>query len=134
MPAVRARDFMRAIRQYAMTVGAVAELMNMSTQDADDLIARLASDGLICRVDRTQRGDSRYVDGEAASVSEADALEYWGTTLAGNALSKARIGKLMPRDEAEKLLDGLLDRVAAVNADPDGLLTVEKGRDLRQLR
>lgn len=117
---------MRAIREYAVTVGAVAELMNMSSQEAEALIERLATAGLVCRVNRTQRTDCQYREVEAASFREAEALDYWGTTLAGNALSKARIGKPMHRAKAEKLLEGLLDRVEAVNADPYGLFTVEK--------
>lgn len=126
LSAVDARALMRAIRDYSVTVGAVAELMNISTQEADDLIERLATAGLVCRVDRTQRSDCQYLEVEAASFREAEALDYWGTTLAGNALSKARIGKPMHRSKAEKLLEGLLDRVEAVNADPDGLFSVEK--------
>lgn len=126
LPAVDARALMRAIREYAVTVSAVAALMNMSTQEAEDLIERLATAGLVCRVDRTQRSDCQYLEVEAASLREAEALDYWGTTLAGNALSKARIGKPMHRSKAQQLLEGLLDRVEAVNADPDGLFAVEK--------
>jgi hypothetical protein len=120
IPAPRARDLMRTIRECRLTIGAVAEAMDMSHEEARDLIGRLADAGFVCCVGHGERRHALYLDGE----TDADAC--WGTTLAGNALSKARIGKPMPRRMAQELLDGLLERVAAVNADPDGLFTVER--------
>lgn len=44
-----------------------------------------------------------------------DELVLVSTTIAGNALAKARIGKRMERSVAEGLLRGVLDRAAEVN-------------------
>ncbi len=67
-----------------------------------------------------------FTSPEVPPGTNPDDLEYWGTTVAGNALSKARIGRPMSRQKAAELLDGLIARAAAVNTDGDSLFTVER--------
>jgi hypothetical protein len=43
------------------------------------------------------------------------------TTIGGNALAKARIGRPMPRSEARRLCDGVVARAQGVNASDEWL-------------
>lgn len=126
LPAVEARRLMRAIREYAVTVGVIADELGVTREKAVDTIDRLSAEGFVCRVDADERSGLLFLDDEAASAADAARLELWGTTIAGNALSKARVGKPITRRKAQALLDGLLARVAQVNADPDSLFVVER--------
>lgn len=123
IPAVQARDLMRRIRECAVTVSYVAEFLGVADTEAKSILDRLEHEGFMCRVEPFSRG------GTLTGVAEGDIptkeLAPWGTTIAGNALSKARIGRPMPRAQAEGLLDGLIARAAAVNEDPTGVFTVE---------
>jgi predicted nucleotidyltransferase len=116
MPAVEARALMREIRECAVTVEAIAELLGIEPSEAANVVMRLADAGKMCRVDPFERSRTWHAESEADSPD--DSLEYWGTTIAGNALAKARIGKPIPRAKAQELLDGLVDRARAINADP----------------
>lgn len=53
-------------------------------------------------------------------VTGTDGISRWRTTIAGNALAKARVGaKAMPRAEAEALLAQVIDNVERINTDDD---------------
>lgn len=116
MPAVEARALMREIRESAVTIAAIAELLGIDPSEAGSVVTRLADAGKMCRVDPFERSRTWHAESEADSPDGS--LEYWGTTIAGNALAKARIGKPIPRPKAQVLLDGLVDRAKAINADP----------------
>lgn len=125
MPAVEARELMRDIRECAASTAYVAERLDRSLTEATSILEQLALEGFVEPVEaRMRAGLLRGADeiGRPASMTEGD---WWGTTVAGNALSKARIGKRMPRAKATELLDGLIERVVELNGDPDGAFTVE---------
>jgi hypothetical protein len=65
---------------------------------------------------------------EGAALIEPVSDETWRTTVAGNALAKARIGKPMRRFKADQLVVDLLNRIADVNADEAFPYTVEEAR------
>lgn len=108
MPAVEARALMREIRESAVTIAAIAELLEIDRSEAANVVTRLADDGRMCRVEPFERSHTWHAESEVDSPDGS--LEYWGTTIAGNALAKARIGKPIPRAKAQVLLDGLVDR------------------------
>ena len=110
LPAVRARELMRSIRECAVSVGVVGDVLEVSDYEARAVVDRLASKGFLCRVEADSRPRALWKASEASTPSEEAKLELWGTTTAGNALSKARIGKPMPRSDAQALLDGLISR------------------------
>ena len=125
MPAVEVRELMRDIRECAASTAYVAERLDRSLSEAASILEHLALEGFVERVEvRMRAGLLRAAEevGRAASMTEG---VWWGTTVAGNALSKARIGKRMPRAKATELLDGLIERVAELNGEPHGAFTVE---------
>lgn len=126
LPAVQARDLMKTIREYAVSLGELALLLDTSAEEARRIVQRLEEHGYVCRVEPFTRCNILFTSDEVPPGTNADDLEYWGTTVTGNALSKARIGRPMSREKAAQLLDGLIVRAAAVNADHDSLFTVER--------
>lgn len=126
LPAVQARALMRAVRDCAVSLSEVAKLLESSPDAARAVVQRLEEQGYVTRVEPFERSNLVYDLDEVPPGGTYQDLEYWGTTVMGNALAKARIGKPMPRQKAAKLLDELLDRAATVNADHDSLFTVER--------
>jgi len=127
LPAVSARELMRAIRDHAVCVGVIGELVGVSDEDAGTILQRLVSEGFVCRTDPTLRLRGAWLrSDEARTGPEKVSLMLWGTTIAGNALSKARIGKPMRRRRAQELLDGLIARSVAINEDPRSAFTIER--------
>lgn len=122
LSAVAARDLMRRVRECAVTLGYLADLLDIPDTQARSIIDALHTEGLLCRVDRHDR--SFTLVGRADPDGMDAGLEWWGTTIAGNALGKARIGKPMTRPQAQRLLDQLIERVIAVNADAASVLSV----------
>src|SRR5207248_8644989 len=55
------------------------------------------------------------VTGTGEDPSAYDASEFYRTTIAGNALAKARVGKPMARTDAVKLLEGVIARAEDAN-------------------
>jgi hypothetical protein len=83
-----------------------------------DLVNRLEDEGLIevapagLWVERRDADDPSQVG--------------WRTTIKGNALAKARIGRPMTREKAQHLRDGLLRRVVEVNEDEARLFWINR--------
>lgn len=97
MPAVEARELMRDIRECAASTAYVAARLDRSLSEAASILEQLALEVCVAPVEiRMRAGLLRSAEevGRAASMMEG---VWWGTTVAGNALSKARIGKRMPR-------------------------------------
>lgn len=121
LPAVAVRDMMRLLYGAAHSSRALGTHLAMGIDDADALVSTLQAEGLI---DRAELAGS-YVAMEDEDVRGGN-LSLWTTTIAGTALSKARIGVPMSRSKAQALLDGVLDRVEDVNAGDDWLHWVAK--------
>jgi hypothetical protein len=115
-PADKLRDLMRELRSCAMSAKVLAT--RLSEDDPEATVARLNESGLV----EVHGGIGRY---EISEEEDELAATLYTTSLAGNALSKARIGKPMPRARADALLAGLLERIEAENADPDRLFDIE---------
>lgn len=126
MPSVRARDLMRAIRDSAVSLGGLAGFLIEPDEQAPDVVRCLAEEGYLCRVEPEERGRFFYDVGEIPPGGTFEDLDYWGTTVAGNALAKARIGKPMSRQKAVKIVDDFIDRVKTINSDPDSLFAVHR--------
>ena len=118
---------MRSIRDHAVTLGVIGELVGVSDEDARTILQRLVSEGYVYRADPALRlRGAWFRSDEARTESKEESLTLWGTTITGNALSKARIGKPMGRRTAQELLDGLIARSAAINEDPSNAFTIER--------
>ncbi len=126
LPAVQARALMRTVRDYAVSLGEIAQLLDSSPDAARAVVQRLEEQGYLRRVEPFARSNVVYHPDEIQPGGTYEDLEYWGTTITGNGLAKARIGKPMPRQKAAQLLDELLDRAATVNAGDDSLFSVER--------
>lgn len=126
LPAVKARDLMRMIRHYAVSLGELAGLLDASTTQARILVARLEQEGYVRRVEPGAGRNLIYTHDEVRSGRQPEDLAYWETTVKGIALAKARIGRPMPRQKARELLEGLIARAVAVNADGRSLFTIER--------
>lgn len=124
IPAVTARDLLKTMRNYAVTAGHIADHLGVTEREGKVMVERLSAEGLLCRVDPGSRAGVGVGPAEVER-SSAD-LELWGTTVSGDALSKARIGTPMPRKEAQALLDGLISRALEVSEDPDSAFTIER--------
>ena len=68
----------------------------------DGVIHRLEEGGYVCRVEPFERRTMLFDTDEVPSGRSAENLAYWGTTITGNALAKARIGRPMSRQEATR--------------------------------
>jgi predicted nucleotidyltransferase len=121
--AVELRRLMRSLQRDKMTAGAIGEELGMTRVKALDLIDRLEVEGLIERCE-SRDGSVRYLLDEEA-VGDLVEIGVWTTTVAGNALGKARIGVPMKRAKGEQLLADTLSRVVAENADEEGLFWVD---------
>ncbi len=114
-----ARDIARKLHWTSYTARALAFETGMRDAEAA-VLQEMAAAGVMTR--EGPHVNSRTAPEEDGSDRE---VELWRTTIAGNALAKARIGKPMPRERAQRHLDELLTRVDAVNADADGLYWVD---------
>lgn len=87
--------------------------------DAAEVVERLRTAGVVALVPAVDQDLYRCGDGEQGQL-------IWKTGVAGNAIAKARIGKRMSRADGQRLLEGLLVRVAQINADSDELYDIER--------
>jgi hypothetical protein len=119
MPATAARELMRKIGERAVTSGFVTDVLG-DGRDGVAVLATFESLGFVQRVDDQFAGT--VVFGQTGVRDD----DLWATTVAGNALAKARIGKPIPRAKAQALLDGLIARAEALNADDTSAFVVEE--------
>lgn len=61
---------------------------------------------------------------ERSELATAAGMEWWATTVKGNALANASFGKPISRATAARLLREVIERARAYNADPARLLTI----------
>ena len=116
-PAVELREVMRRLRGRSYTVLGLAEDRRMGEDEARRLIEDLLAAGFVERAEHP--GIS--VVGTAENDLPSGVLDFYTPSIGGNALAKARIGKRMERSEADRLLQGVIERAAAVNEN-DGWL------------
>jgi hypothetical protein len=116
-PATQVREVMRLLRERGYTVLGLAEETGRSEGETRGLVDDLVAEGLLERAERAMP----VVTGTGETAARFDELIVFATTIAGNALAKARIGKRMARKEARELLQGVIDRAAAVNGSDDWL-------------
>jgi DNA-binding transcriptional ArsR family regulator len=102
LPAPKARE---VVRLLDTNTGSVATYLGVSKDVAEGLLRALEREGYV-----------ELADGRT---------EWWDVTMKGSALRQARIGRPITRAKADALLDGVIERVKAYNADPKHLLTVE---------
>jgi hypothetical protein len=89
----------------------VAMWAQVSPNEADELLDRLADAGFLER-------QVRHWDGESHVE--------WATTVRGGALANASFLKPMTREKAQWLLDGVLGRASTYNADPAKPIWVQR--------
>ena len=94
-PAVRAREMVRLLREHPHSTLAFADHFDIDGHAAEVTLLALEAEGLVEKTG--QSATFLFMDSEAAGVAE---LEPWTTTIAGNALAKAHLGKPMPRAKA----------------------------------
>lgn len=109
---------MRLMRWTAHSVAGLAGALEISHAEATKLAADLRGAGL---VDVDEHHSGSYVVGRDEDRPGGARPQLLVTTISGNALAKARIGKPMPRSEARRLCDGVVARAKGVNAG-DGWL------------
>lgn len=95
----------------------LAESQGVGESDGRDLVADVVAEGYLERAHHP----TPVVVGSVENAVPFDELVVFTTTIAGNALAKAPIGMRMPRAEADRLLQGVINRAAEVN-DSDGWL------------
>lgn len=61
LPAVRARELMRSIRECAVSVGVVGDVLGISDHEARGVVDKLASEGFLCRVEATARSRALWM-------------------------------------------------------------------------
>jgi hypothetical protein len=117
-PAVQVREALRKVYAFGFSVAGAARHWKRSDKEAASLIRDLVHEG--------------YVEPSSGELivqlgpGESPTTPIYALTIAGNALTKAKVGKRMPRDTAQTLLDGLLQRVHEVNADDTWPHVVER--------
>ncbi|MFI9811468.1 hypothetical protein [Saccharothrix variisporea] len=100
LPAVQARELMKAFRTSPKPVMVAAEVLDVDDAIAEEVLSRFVEAGYLEITDRDADGDN-----------------WWFTTVRGNALAAASFSKPITRATATRNLEGLLDRVRAYNAD-----------------
>ncbi|MEO6627477.1 MAG: hypothetical protein ABIP03_02800 [Aquihabitans sp.] len=114
--AVELRAFLRELDNTPATT---AVLQARSGDLGDNLPGRLAVAGYIERTSET----ASY----ALHPSEVDhhRHEVWWTSVKGTQLSKARIGKPIPRAKAEQILAELIGRAVGINNDTEEVYWID---------
>jgi hypothetical protein len=118
--AVALRQILRRLIDSVFTPAGFAHIAGCPPHEAADLFATLERGGLI------ESGADPLGAPLIVGIGESsDPPVLWRTTIAGNALAKARIGKPMRRDIAERHLAEVIARAGEFNDDPDELFYVE---------
>lgn len=115
--AVALRSWLKQLR-VPQSAGVLADECSMTAAEAEAVLEQLHEAGLVHEIGLTDAG-AYTCEGDPPDV------EIWTSTVAGNAIAKARIGRPMPRAKAEALLAALVDRVREYNADHDRFYDIE---------
>ena len=116
-PAVEVRSALQRLRFHEFSVAGAAARLRCSTTEAASLLDDLLAEGFI-EPARTTMSAVIGPDEEWGGV------QLYAVPIRGQALAKARIGKPITRTQAQRLVDGVIERVHAVNADADWLYLV----------
>ena len=114
-PAVEVRGWMRELHWVACSSAAFAETYGVPARDAQRVLDELIALELIRLTDRA----AMFRVG--ADEDPLHPPPLYTTTISGNALAKARIGKAMSRSQAEKLLADVIARACAINESDEWL-------------
>jgi predicted nucleotidyltransferase len=119
-PAVEVRDALKRLRFFDFSILGAARELRYSPAEAQSFVEDLVAEGFI--------GVGRQQHAEIALGADEDyaAVSLYGLTLAGYQLARARIGNPITRAKAQQLLDGVIQRVQAVNANDDWLYWVDE--------
>lgn len=117
-PAAEVRELMRTLRWTAHSEAGLAAALDMSVPEASGLVADLRAEGLI---DVVSDYSGPYVVGRDEDLGHDSRPVLLRTTVRGNALAKARLGKPMSRADAQKLCDGVVARAREANAADEWL-------------
>ncbi len=104
-PATDIRKFLREMLHLRVACGYVRDVLGCSTDEAQGLLSALQRDGYLVR------------------AGQCEGQELYETTLKGDGLGSAKL-RPISRATAEKTMKGFIERVHAVNADPDYLETI----------
>ncbi len=108
VPAIQVRDFLHRLKDNEWIGDNIAVRLHLSTSHAEELIAELLRLG--------------YIE---PTVIQQD-KQYYGQTLAGSTFSLASAARPLTRKVAQQKLAEFLERVRAVNANPDLAYRVHK--------
>lgn len=114
------RQWLRRLTDVPQTSGAFASDVGLTHGEGDAILRRLADESLVRQLGPGDGSDVGY-----GHVDDPDGAMFWVTTVDGNALAKARLGRPMPRSRADELLAQLVQRVVEYNADGDRFFDVE---------
>ena len=103
LPATPLRGLMRELMQCSMSADELRHRLEGNDVDPTGVPDRLVDAGFIRVAERGLTATFAIRDGEDPKTTT-----LYTTTIAGNALAKARIGKPMTRDKADELLAGLI--------------------------
>ena len=109
--ATEARDLVRLLQRHPHSIRGLGQHLGVAEDQASALVGDLEEEGLVEQVEAA----GVYVIADDEDDRSLPAV--WSTTIAGNALAKARLGKPIARRKASELLDELLARAREVNDD-----------------
>jgi hypothetical protein len=104
-PAKDVRKFLREIVHLKVACGYVRDVLGCSMDEAQQLLNALQNEGYLVRAGQCQ------------------GQELYETTVKGNGLASAKL-RPIARATAERTLEGFMQRVHAVNSDPEYLETI----------
>jgi hypothetical protein len=117
--AVTLRGWLKELRA-PRTCGSFATAISLSRAEASRILDQLRAHSLVEQLDEPTSYGGRW-----SEEGEADDTPVWAATVDGNAISKARIGKKMPRSKADQVLAELIRRIADYNAADDRFYNIE---------
>lgn len=131
-PAREVRPVLRGMQRGPSTPGRIARDAGWSDDEVVDVVARLLEEGLLVA---SEPGVGSLAVGEADRDERLTARlglqpTRWGPgavelTTHGHAAANASFARPVKRATAQRHLDALLERVEALNADPEAKATVE---------
>lgn len=114
LPVETARSIAKACHASWTNADRIAYVCKLADADADAALEGLLAAGLVKRRVHAEGSDHEWAE--------------WSTTVSGAALAMASFAPPIKRAKADQLLAGVLERVAAYNADEGKLYTITEVR------
>ena len=121
LPAIKVRDMLRRVHQV-LDAPFVAARCKVSKRSAKKIIEMLVSDGYLEFAKRSRELAAAYAP--RTEKPRYRFVDRYKVTKKGEKLSQGSAAGKMPRTNAERIIEGLLGRVARVNAASDYLFNV----------